>query len=479
MEDSGVVLLDFRALLEAAPDGIAVVDERGRILVVNEQLCALFGYEADDLVGERVEVLIPSRLRDGHVSDREQYQGSPTRRAMGPGLDLVGVRKDGVELPVEISLSPLTSGRRTFTVAIVRDISERLRLVERERELREAIAAGREWPVLASILLEAAPIGCLVVNDRAEILMANAEIEKLFGFARRELIGEKVDVLVPERLLGSHIAGREAYLTQPTVRQALTGLNLVGRRRDGTEFPVEISLSPLETDKGLFVIALARDLTESHRLQSEQEALRTLLDTEQERYRIGMDLHDGIMQDIYAVSLGLGMAEVDIDTEPVQAKDAVRHSVEQLHSVIRDIRSYIFDLRPRQFAGDLHQALFELGREFQENSSIETEVHVAPELPQIEPQVGLALYVITHEALSNTRKYAQASKVSISLFTEDSVLCLHVHDNGCGFDTSVEAPEGHRGLRNMLSRASLAGAQLNIRSAPGQGTAIRVEVRFI
>ena len=476
MEDSGVVLLDFRALLEAAPDGIAVVDDRGRILVVNEQLCALFGYEADELVGERVEVLIPSRLRDGHVRDREQYQGSPTRRPMGPGLNLVGVRKDGIEFPVEISLSPLTSGRRTFTVAIVRDISERLRLLKRERELREAIAAGREWPVLASILLEAAPVGCLVVNDHAQILMANAEIEKLFGFARRELIGEDVYVLVPERLRASPIAGREAYLTQATVGQAMTGLNQVGRRRDGTEFPVEISLSPLETDRGLFVIALVRDLTESQRLQKEHEALRTLLDTEQERYRIGMDLHDGIMQDIYAVSLGLGMAAEDIETDAVQATDAVRQSVEQLHGVIRDIRSYIFELRPRQFTGDLGQALMELGREFQENSSIETEVHVAPEMPQIEHQVGLAFYVIAHEALSNTRKYAQASKVSIRLFTEDGALCLHVHDNGRGFDTAVEAPEGHRGLRNMLSRASLAGAQLNIQSAPGQGTAIQVEV---
>jgi PAS domain S-box-containing protein len=476
MEDSGVVLLDFRALLAAAPDGIAVADERGRILVVNEQLCALFGYEPDELVGKSVEVLIPPRLRGAHVEDRQHYRDSPSRRPMGLGLDLVGLRKDGGEFPVEISLSPLTSGRRTFTVASVRDISERRRLMERERELRAAVAAGRDWPVLASILLEAAPVGCLVVNKNAEILMANAEIEKLFGFERRELVGEKVDVLVPERLRAAYAAGREAYLDQPSVRRAIAGPNLVGLRRDGTEFPVEISLSPLETDKGLFVIALVRDLTEGHRLQQEQEALRSLLDTEQERYRIGMDLHDGIMQDIYAVSLGLGMAAEDIDSDAARAKQDVRHSIEQLHGVIRDIRSYIFDLRPRQFTGDLGQALHDLAREFQENSSIETAVHIPRDLPDVEHHVGLAFYVITHEALSNTRKYAQANRVTISLFAEDGFLHLEVRDEGRGFDPSIEMSESHHGLRNMASRASIAGATLKLESAPGQGTAVQVEV---
>jgi signal transduction histidine kinase len=203
--------------------------------------------------------------------------------------------------------------------------------------------------------------------------------------------------------------------------------------------------------------------------------LRTILETEQERYRIGMDLHDGIMQDIYAVTLGLSLAEEDVDNDAAQAKAAIHQSVEQLYGVIRDIRSYIFDLRPRQYAGDLGQALHELGREFQENSSIRAEVHIAPELPEIDHHAGVALYVITHEALSNTRKYAQASTVAIKLFSEDGRFCLEVSDDGRGFDTTIEVPENHRGLRNMASRASIAGAELKIKSSP-EGTAIRVDI---
>jgi signal transduction histidine kinase len=133
-------------------------------------------------------------------------------------------------------------------------------------------------------------------------------------------------------------------------------------------------------------------------------------------------------------------------------------------------------LRPRQFTRDLGQALHDLAREFQQNSSIQTDVQTASDLPAVEPEVGVALYVITHEALSNTRKYAQASKVTIRLFTESGSLCLEVRDDGRGFDPASEIPQSHRGLRNMASRASLVGAELFISSAPELGTAIQVEL---
>jgi PAS domain S-box-containing protein len=476
MEDSGVVLLDFRELLEAAPDGIAVVDERGRILAVNEQLCALFGYDRDELAGKEVEVLVPGRLRDLHVQSRQRYRSSPSRRPMGLGLDLVGLRKDGTEFPVEISLSPLTSGRRTFTIAIVRDVSERVRLLAKQRELQEAIAGGREWPVLASILLEAAPIGCLVVNREAEILMANAEIENLFGRARQDLIGRKVDILVPERLRAAHISGLETYFSDPRVRQEMNGRNVVGLRSDGTEFPLEVSLSPLETKNGLFVIALVRDITERHRLEEEQRLLQSLLDTQQERYRIGMDLHDGIMQDIYAVTLTLGMAAQDIDADAEGAKQEIRNSVEQLQSVIRDIRSYIFDLRPRQFSGDLGQALHELAREFQQNSSIPTVVQICDAMPNVEADIGVALYMIAHEALSNARKHANAKRVTISLNVDEGWLHLRVRDDGDGFDPSKEMPQSHHGLRNMASRTGLVRGEFRITSTQGEGAEVNVRV---
>jgi len=166
----------------------------------------------------------------------------------------------------------------------------------------------------------------------------------------------------------------------------------------------------------------------------------------------------------------------DIGADPELAREGVTRAIDQLHGVIRDIRSYIFDLRPRQFTGDLNQALMDLGTEFQENSSIPTEVSVAPEIPTLDHQVGVALYVIAHEALSNTRKYAQASQASIKLHRDGASLRLEVRDNGLGFDTSSEVPEGHRGIRNMASRAGIIGSELHVESAFGAGTAVWVEV---
>ena len=337
-EGTKVVTLDFRALLEAAPDGIAVVDERGRIILSNERLSALFGYEDGAMDGMSVEALVPADLREAHQVDRRNYQDNPTSRPMGMGLRLSGLRSDGTGFPLEISLSPVRSGHQVLTIAIVRDRTDRARL------------------------------------------------------------------------------------------------------------------------------------------EKEEQALRTYLDTEQERQRIGMDLHDGIMQDIYAVTLGLELAHEDIESDPTLAKASIGRSIDQLHEVIRDIRSYIFDLRPRQFNGDLCLALHDLGREFQDNSSIHTEVVVPRETPETDYEVAVALYVITHEALSNTRKYSEADLVTIGLRIDDDWLRLEIRDNGKGFDTSDIHSESHRGLRNMADRAGAIGAAFHVESATGQGTAICVDV---
>ena len=128
MEESSVVLLDFHALLEAAPDGIAVVDERGRILVVNDQLTRLFGYGPAELLGERVEMLVPHRLREGHEGHRGSYGRAPATRPMGMGLELLGLRKDGTEFPLEISLTPVPTAKATLRSPCYWDARDRGRL---------------------------------------------------------------------------------------------------------------------------------------------------------------------------------------------------------------------------------------------------------------------------------------------------------------------------------------------------------------
>ncbi len=222
--------------------------------------------------------------------------------------------------------------------------------------------------------------------------------------------------------------------------------------------------------QGRFVSAVVRDVSDRLELEQERSALALELETERERQRIGMDLHDGIMQDVYFAGLTLELALEDLDASQVEARGAVELSMEQLYQVIRDIRSYIFDLRPRYFSGNLATALADLAREFQQNSQTET----VTELPAISPAGASAVYYIAHEALSNIQKHSKATLVSLTAEMRDGCLCLELRDDGRGFDADAALPERHRGIRNMRSRAGSVGATLEIKTKPGAGALLRL-----
>lgn len=325
-------------------------------------------------------------------------------------------------------------------------------------------------------LLDAAPDGFIVVDTEGDIVWANQTAHSLFGYRDVELIGRRVDELVPESLRFDHHAHRESYEENPRGRSMGLGLNLSARKKDGTEFPVEISLSPLHTRDGLLVTAIVRDISERKRLEEERNVLSLELETERERDRIAMDLHDGVMQDIYAVALGLELSlDGDGGGESTYA-DArvVEQSIGQLHEVIRSIRSFIFDLRPRQFPGSLAEGLSNLAEEFAQNSLISTNAMI-DEAVTVDDATALIIYHVAHESLSNIRKHAGASSVILTLSKVGDAGHLEISDDGKGFDTNHGPPDGHHGLRNMAARAQAINAQFHIDSAPGKGTTLVLE----
>jgi diguanylate cyclase (GGDEF)-like protein/PAS domain S-box-containing protein len=238
----------FRGLLESAPDAMVIVDEAGEIVLVNAQTERLFGYPREELLGERVELLVPDRSRGRHVGHRAGYAADSHARAMGAELELHGRRRDGSEFPVEISLSPLRTKDRTLVSSAIRDITDRKRSEENFREL-----------------LESAPDAMVIVDEAGEIVLVNAQTERLFGYPRSELIGRRVELLVPDRLRDGHPARRADYAADPHTRSMGAGLELYGTRRDGSEFPVEISLSPLRTTDRMLVSSAIRDITDRKR----------------------------------------------------------------------------------------------------------------------------------------------------------------------------------------------------------------------
>ena len=247
----------FRTLLEAAPDAMVMVNNEGKVQLVNSQTENLFGYPREEILGQPVELFIPERFADIHSRHRNGFFARPTTRNMGTGLELYGKKKNGNEFPVEISLSPLETDDGTIVSAAIRDITERKNAQERFKGL-----------------MESAPDAMVIVNQKGIIELVNAQTEKLFQYERSEMVGQKVEFLMPERYKGIHERHKDDYFSQPKTRGMGQGLELFGRKKDGSEFSIEISLSPLETQEGTLVSAAIRDITdrkERNRLLKESE----------------------------------------------------------------------------------------------------------------------------------------------------------------------------------------------------------------
>ncbi|HET6226471.1 MAG TPA: PAS domain S-box protein [Bacteroidia bacterium] len=256
--------LTFQLIVESSPNAIVLVNKEGKIAYVNNQTEKLFGYTRSELIGRKVEQLIPERFSRRHPDFVKMFFLEPSVRAMGAGRELFALRKDKTEFPIEIGLNPVVTVDGTLVLASIIDITERKKAEQRFQ-----------------LVVESAPNAMVLVNSAGSIALVNHQVEVLFGYQRSELIGNKIEMLIPERFRNHHPEHRSGFFQKPQTRAMGIGRDLFGLKKDGTEVQIEIGLNPIETLEGHMVLASIIDITE--RKVKEQMAKRQIeLETKNE-----------------------------------------------------------------------------------------------------------------------------------------------------------------------------------------------------
>jgi len=313
--------------------------------------------------------------------------------------------------------------------------------------------------------LDAAPDGIAVVDRAGTIVFVNPMVEQLFEYEPHELLGMSVDLLLPERARHLHAGRRADYAAHPRTRSMGTGLDLYGRRRSGVEFPLEISLSPLQTNAELFVVAVIRDISERRAADAELHRVREELALVDDRERIARDLHDTVIQRLFAVGLSLQSALTRAATDP--AAERIHLAIDEIDITIRDIRSSIFALHTRRaLAGSLRDDTLAMAREASRALGFEPTVAFdGPIDSVVTDDMREHMLATLREGLSNVTRHAHASSVSIELVVDAQEATLRIRDNGVG----ISNPNLGNGLQNMHERAMSIGGVCKITAASANG----------
>jgi len=337
-------------------------------------------------------------------------------------------------------------------------------------------------PSLISELLDTAAQGILAVNDKERIVLFNAMACAMFGYSRKEMAGRRLGSLLPRGLRRAHVAHVEGFFSKPARRPMGKGRDLMGLRKDGRLFPIEIALSAVESEHGRLAVAIISDISERKEAEAEiaesrarlrqlTQRLTTAVETENRKW--ARELHDVFSQRLVGVVMGLSqLTSESVSNARLRAiEDQVRTLAEDIHSLSRRMHPNI--LHDLGLVAALRSEIRAFGRE----SGIRTEFRTRG-VPKLLPdEIALCLYRVAQETLRNIRKHSGATEAQISLLGRKGRLTLKVVDIGDGFDLDRALRTGGLGLISMEERTLSVGGEFSVISAPGKGTTVRASVQ--
>lgn len=464
----------LNGIIQSAMDAIITVDEHQDIVIFNPAAEQMFGCAAANVLGTPLEQFIPPRFREAHRAhiDRFGATGVTTRR-MAVQSEIVGLRANGEEFPLEASISQVSVGGKKLFTAILRDITAR----------KDAEEAARESAERYTRLVELVPDAIWIEREDRIAFLNRACVQLLGSDSAARLVGKSpLDFIHPDFHLAA--AARRQPLVTGLEINPLMDKRII--RLDGEVRDVEIAEASFYDKGSIAVLAVLRDVTDRKRAEREvresHEQLRRLSVSlqavrEEEKARIARELHDELGQALTGLKMDLAQLVTQLTPEQQVALRHANAMKALIESTVASVRRLATELRPLMLDDlGLLSTVEWLVNDFSRRTGIAVDLTI-PELEfEVDSEVSTALFRVLQESLTNVARHAGANRVRVALSGTDRDVQLAVHDNGKGFSASPEIAPKTFGLIGMRERASMLGGGLAVHSNPGAGTSIVMNV---
>jgi PAS domain S-box-containing protein len=490
-------------MLEAIPDAVAEVNQRGVIIQVNSQTEAMFGYTRDELIGQKIEMLVPERQRAQHHDHRDRFHHEPKIRRMGSGLDLYGRRRDGSEIPVEISLSPIRVNDEIIVLSVIRDISDRKRIEEELRRAHEELDRRKTRELRDSqnrlaLIVDSSQDAIIGKNLDGIVTHWNKGAEDIYGYTAQEMIGRSITVLAPQER-ADEIPG---ILEKIRRGERVEYFESVRVTKDKKKLNVSIAVSPIYNSEGHVVGAstIARDITAQKKVE---EQFRQSQKMEAVGRLAGGVAHD--FNNILAIVTACSeLIRERVDHDTVEYIDNIRDAAKRGATLTRQLLAFSRRQPVQAQVVDLNQRLQDVGKLLRPLMGEDVEVVLLPRCSAaiIEVDPGQLDQIVVNLAVNARDAMPRGGRLIIETSVSDfddafarqhppmlagRYVTLAISDNGVGMDeatrarifepffTTKEVGKGSGlGLATVYGIVKQAGGHVLVYSEPGRGTTLKI-----